>query len=65
MDRDHAFAIPTGVFRPLIEDLNTTRNEDGTYYWHIQLTETPSGEVSLILPRRRNNLPLSEYGLKL
>ncbi len=48
-----------------MEDLNTTRNEDGTYYWHIQLTESLSGEVSLIVPKRRNNLPLSEYGLKL
>ena len=65
MDRDHAFAIPTDVFRPLMEDLNTTRNEDGTYYWHIQLTETPSGEVSLIIPKRKNNMSLSEYGLNL
>jgi hypothetical protein len=65
MDRDHAFAIPTDVFRPLVDDLNTTRNEDGTYYWHIQLIVTASGEVFLIVPKRGNNLPLSEYGLKL
>jgi hypothetical protein len=65
MDRNHAFAIPVGVFRQLMEDLNTTRNEDGTYYWHIQLTETPSGDVSLIVPKRKSNLQLSEYRLKL
>ena len=65
MDRDHAFAIPTDGFRPLIEDLNTTRNEDGTYYWHIQLTETPSGDVSLLVPKRKNNLSLSEYVFEL
>jgi hypothetical protein len=38
VDRNHAFAIPADVFRPLMEDLNTTRNDDGTYYWHVQLT---------------------------
>jgi hypothetical protein len=65
MDRDHAFAIPTDVFCPLMEDLNTTRNEDGTYYWHIQLTEDASGDLSLIVPKRKNNSPLSEYRLKL
>jgi hypothetical protein len=65
MDRNQAFAIPIDVFRPLMEDLNTTRNEDGTYYWHIQLTETPSGDVSLIVPKRKSHLQLLEYRLKL
>jgi hypothetical protein len=65
MDRDHAFAIPADVFRALMEDLNTTDNEDGTYYWHIQLTEAPSGDVYFIIPKRKTNLALSEYTLKL
>jgi hypothetical protein len=39
MDRDDAFAIPAEILRPLLADLNTTANEDGTYYWHIHLTE--------------------------
>lgn len=65
MDRNHAFAIPADVFRPLMGDLNTTRNDDGTYYWHVQLTEAPSGGVALIVPKRRSSLPLSEYMLKL
>jgi hypothetical protein len=65
MDRDHAFAIPRDVFRQLIEDLNTTRNEDGTYYWHVQLTAAPSGDVFLIMPKQKRNLVLSEYMLRL
>jgi hypothetical protein len=65
MDRNHVFAIPADVFRPLMDDLNTTSNEDGTNYWHIQLTEAPSGDVSLIVPKRKINLPLSEYTLTL
>jgi hypothetical protein len=65
VDRNHAFAIPADVFRPLMEDLNTTRNDDGTYYWHVQLTEAPSGGVTLIVPKQKSNLPLSEYMLKL
>ena len=65
MDRDHAFVIPTTVLYPLLKDLNTTRNEDGTYYWHIQLAEAPSGAVLLIVPKQKNSLSLSEYSLKL
>jgi hypothetical protein len=65
MDRDDAFAIPAGVLRPLLADLNTTANEDGTYYWHVHLTETPIGDIALMLPKRRTNLSLSQYTLRL
>jgi hypothetical protein len=65
MDRDHAFVIPAEVLHPFLHDLNTTQNEDGGYYWHIQLTEAPSGNVSLIVPKRKTNLRLSDYILKL
>jgi hypothetical protein len=68
MDRDHAFAIPENVFRPLLEYLNTTNNEPGSHYphyWHVQLTETPPGNVSLIVPKKNTNLDLSEYMLSL
>jgi hypothetical protein len=65
MDRDHGFAIPAKIFHALLADLYTTSNEDGTHYWHIQLTETSSGETALILPRRKTNLSLAEYSLKL
>jgi len=65
MDRDHAFAIPAGVFRPLVADLYTTSNEDGTHYWHIQLTETPSDDIALNLPKRKTSFLLSKYVIKL
>lgn len=65
MDRNHAFAIPAEDFRPLMEYLNTTENADGTCYWHIQLAEAASAEVSLILPKQKTNVPLSKYGLNL
>jgi hypothetical protein len=65
MDRDDAFAIPAEILRPLLADLNTTANEDGTYYWHIHLTETPTGEIALMLPKRRTNLSLSRYTFRL
>jgi hypothetical protein len=65
MDQSEAFAIPANVFRPLLEDLNTTKNDDGTYYWHVQLTEAPSGDVFLIVPKQKNTLSLSEYKVRL
>jgi hypothetical protein len=65
MDRDDAFAIPAEILRPLLADLNTIANEDGTYYWHIHLTETPTGEIALMLPKRRTNLSLSRYTFRL
>jgi hypothetical protein len=65
MDRNHAFAIPVEVLHPLLKDLNTTQNEDGSNYWHIQLTEAPSGDVSLLVPKRKANFRLADYILKL
>jgi hypothetical protein len=64
MDLDHAFAIPSNVFRPLMENLNLTTNEDGSHYWHVQLTENPTGKVSLIVPKQKKNLELAEYVLR-
>jgi hypothetical protein len=65
MDRDHAFAVPKDIFHPLIADLNTTEKEDGSRYWHIHLNEASTGEISLILPKRRTTLSLMKYVLPL
>ncbi len=65
MDREDAFAIPIEVFRPLVDRLYTTTNEDGTHYWHVQLTEGPSGEVFLIVPNEKNDLSLRHFTLNL
>lgn len=55
---NHAFAIPAEDFRATMESLNTTRNEYGTYYWHIQLSESMPGDVFLILPKEKINISL-------
>jgi hypothetical protein len=60
MDREYGFALPIGIFNPLIADLNTTEKEDGSKYWHIHLNETPSGEIALILPKQRTVLSLTK-----
>jgi hypothetical protein len=41
--------------------LNTIHNEDGTYYWQSNLPRY----VSLIVPKQKNNLELSQYVLGL
>lgn len=65
MDRDHAFAIPQNVLHKFLDHLHTTRSDAGSYYWHIQLSEAASGEVVLLIPKQKTNLPLSDYVLKL
>lgn len=41
MDINYAFAIPTAIMSELTNRLNTTKREDGTYYWHIHLSDEP------------------------
>jgi hypothetical protein len=65
MDRNEAFAIPSDVFRALMQDLNITSNDDRTHYWHVQLTEAASGSVSLLVPKQTSNLELAQYAVKL
>src|ERR1019366_1489869 len=52
MDRDAAFAIPRDVIRSCIDNLNTSTKADGQAYWHIHLQEAPSGEISILLPKK-------------
>lgn len=63
MDRNGAFVIPVEVFRPLMEALNVTSNESGSHYWHVQLTEAPSGKVALLVPKQNVSVELSQYEL--
>ena len=65
MDRDAAFAIPRDVIRSCIDNLNTSTKADGQVYWHIHLQEAPSGEISILLPKKRSQLSLMPYLLKL
>ena len=65
MDRDASFAIPRDVIRSCIDNLNTSTKADGQVYWHIHLQEAPSGEISILLPKKRSQLSLMPYLLKL
>lgn len=65
MDRDVAFAMPRDVIKSQVESLNTSRDVDGeVMYWHIHLQQDESG-ISLLLPKKRSQLSLKPYQLKL
>jgi hypothetical protein len=65
MDRDEAFTIPISALDPLLDKLYTTSDESEIYHWHLQLNESASGEVSLLVPKQEAKLPLSGYLLNL
>lgn len=65
MDRDVAFTIPRDIIKSQLESLNTSREADGeVMYWHIHLQQDEN-EISLLLPKRRSQLSLMPYQLKL
>jgi hypothetical protein len=64
MDLAVAFAVPWEILHPVLDGLNTTQKDD-SIYWHINLTETESGELSMLLPKRNTALRLKEYALPL
>jgi hypothetical protein len=65
MDRKEAFVLPLDVIRSCLNELNVTEREDGGRYWHIHLTESSAGKVSLLLPKKKEALPLTPYVLKI
>lgn len=62
MDLPFAFSIPWRTFHPLLDALNTTTIEKGTY-WHLHLIEIEPDAYALLLPKRGETLPLSEFRL--
>jgi hypothetical protein len=63
MDLDSAYAIPLDVMRSVLFALHTTEKEDGAKYWHLYVRETGPGQVSLVLPKSKKVMPLSEYAI--
>jgi hypothetical protein len=61
MDRNEAFAIPVDKFHLLLTTLNTTEKEDGSFYWHLHLSEDQLGKLSLMLPKQKETLSLSSF----
>jgi hypothetical protein len=65
MDRKEAFALPLETIRSCLDGLNTSERDDGEQYWHLHLSESSGGEISLILPKRKTSLLLTPFTLKL
>jgi len=60
MDQMSAYAIPWVTMNSLLDGLNTTTTEQGSY-WHVQLTERPSGHFSLLVPKKDCSIDLSGF----
>jgi hypothetical protein len=60
MDLPVAFAIPRNEIHAVLDRLNTTESERGTY-WHLHIVEGNSGAYELLLPKSPKNLPLGKY----
>lgn len=57
MDSEEAIILPLTVIRQNLDKLNTTTTPDGRSYWHIHISRSGSGNLSL--QRARGEPPLS------
>jgi len=64
MDMKVAYAIPVGVMRQRLSELNTTPN-NGKPYWHIKIIEVQKNHYALQMPKSGDHLDLKKYALKL
>ena len=64
MDLPIAFAIPKDEIRAVLEYLNTTTVERGTY-WHLHIVEVKPNEYELLIPKGSKNLSLSRFRIDL
>jgi hypothetical protein len=60
MDQRFAFSIPWNVLNPLLPYLNTTTTERSTY-WHIHIGEDEKSRYYLLVSKKDEDLPLSDY----
>lgn len=61
MDRDTAYAIPAKVMHECLPGLRTTEDR----YWHIDLTESSDGHLSMYLAKTKQVRPLASYAIAL
>jgi hypothetical protein len=64
MDLDYGFAMPRQTIRSVLDALNITVRPDGERYWHLHLTESEAG-LGLLLPKRAETLPLTQFRVSL
>jgi hypothetical protein len=61
MDSEVAVALPVSVIRQNLGKLNTTTTTDGRTYWHIHVSRSGSGGLSLQRAKGEPSLPLDPY----
>jgi len=64
MDLRVAFVIPRSEILAILEYLNQTETERGTY-WHLHIVEPAADQFELLVSKGRANLPLSKWALPL
>jgi hypothetical protein len=65
MDAERAVELPVEVLRQNLGKLNTTTTPDGRTYWHIHVSRSGSGGLSLQRARGEAPLPLDHYIVEL
>jgi hypothetical protein len=60
MDLPLAFSIPWRIFRTIVDELNTTTVDKGTYS-HIDINEPKSGTYEIVLPKKGSRFPINEF----
>jgi len=62
--RDHAFALPKEFILDVLDQMNTTTNDDGEIlHWHIHLELDEQGDPQLIVHRTSERVPVNPYKL--
>lgn len=65
VDRTTAYVLPHAVLKTILPFLNTTSTDDGTRYWHLVVEPDATGQLSIVLPRKGERIPLRPYELQL
>jgi hypothetical protein len=63
MDVDTAIMLPLGVIRDNLDRLNITTTPDGRRYWHIHISRSSTGNLSLQRARGERPLQVDQYVL--
>jgi hypothetical protein len=65
MDSEAAVALPVEVIRQNLTKLNTTITPDGRSYWHIHVSRSGKGGLSLQRAKGEPPLPVDRYMLRI
>jgi hypothetical protein len=65
MDMEAAVALPVSVIRQNLDKLYTTTTTDGRTYWHIHVSRSENGRLSLQRAKGEPPLPLDPYAVQI